>query len=153
MARNEHASHDALESKTLSFPLIGLIGLRVGHRTLCRVSLAIVCTTLCSHGGRALADDGYQLWLKYREIENKELLMQYRGAVSSFIVTGESETCAAARDELNKGLRGLLGKEIPTVTSIKENSQVVGTSRSSDLVRRLFHAAFVEALGRDGSIT
>jgi len=145
-----HVSGDAPVPGTLQILLSGLMGLRVLHRTLCRVLLLIAYTILCSYSESAVADDGSQLWLKYKEIDDKGLLKQYRELISSLVVTGEPETCSAVRNELNKGLRGLLGREIPTAASIGENSLVVGTPRNSVLVRRLFHAPLVERLSREG---
>ncbi|MGA9365550.1 MAG: alpha-glucuronidase family glycosyl hydrolase [Bacteroidota bacterium] len=121
------------------------------YRTLRGGIFLIVCASLyCCLGERALADDGYQLWLKYKEIDDVELLKQYQRSISSFIVMGESETCRVVRDELTRGLSGLLGKEIPSVGSIKENSLVVGTPRNSEILKRLLHGTLVEALGREG---
>lgn len=74
------------------------------------------------------ADDGYGLWLQYRQVKDPPLLQQYRKALASVVTRGNSETMELARHELHRGLRLLLGKEIPPGTDPENiNSLVVGT--------------------------
>jgi len=63
----------------------------------------------------ARAEDGYELWLRYRLVANNSRLREYRGAVTQLVVEGHSPTLAAVRDELTRGLGGLLGRSIPAV--------------------------------------
>jgi alpha-glucuronidase len=70
------------------------------------------------------ADDGYRLWLRYDQLENPRLLQQYRQAISNFSVYGSSPTIHVAKDELTKGLQGLLGKSI-VLAKEKKNASVV----------------------------
>lgn len=55
------------------------------------------------------AEDGYQLWLRYPLISNTSLLEQYRAAISGIHISGNP----AAAEELQRGLKGLLGKDVP----------------------------------------
>jgi alpha-glucuronidase len=120
------------------------------YRTLCRILLILCCTLYSLLNEKAVADDGYRLWLKYKKIEDVELLKQYQRLISSFIVMGESETCRLVRDELSRGLHGLLAKKIPSARSIKDNSLVVGTPRNSEILKTMVHGTLVETLGREG---
>jgi alpha-glucuronidase len=124
--------------------------LQTKHTSLYRISLTLCCIVFFLLGQRAPADDGYQLWLKYKEINDRELLQQYQRSISSFIVMGESETCRIVRDELDRSLRGLLGKQVPCTDSIEDNSLVVGTPRNSEILEKMVHGTSVETLGREG---
>ena len=55
------------------------------------------------------AEDGYDLWLRYPPVSDAALLRDYRERLSEVRVEGGSETLRAAREELQRGLRGLLG--------------------------------------------
>ena len=61
----------------------------------------------------AHAEDGYELWLRYPAVSDASLLQHYRGTLSSIVVLGDSPTLRIARDELRRGLRGLLGRDVP----------------------------------------
>src|ERR1700709_829170 len=54
----------------------------------------------------AQAEDGYDLWLRYRPLE-KASLDQYRPLVTGLMPRGASPTIEAARDEMQRGLSGL----------------------------------------------
>ncbi|HEX2628583.1 MAG TPA: alpha-glucuronidase family glycosyl hydrolase, partial [Chitinophagaceae bacterium] len=58
------------------------------------------------------AEDGYRLWLRYDKITNASLLTQYNSLVRSFCVTGNAPILLSAKQELETGLNGLLGKKI-----------------------------------------
>src|SRR6516225_2010931 len=60
----------------------------------------------------ARAEDGYDLWLRYRPVE-KEWIAPYRAAATNIVVAGASPTITAARDELERGLAGMLGRDVP----------------------------------------
>ncbi len=67
------------------------------------------------------ADDGYDLWLKYNKIDNAQKLAEYQAAISSVVVMGDSPTCQIIKDELKKGLSGLLAKDVPFTNSIEKD--------------------------------
>ncbi|MBE2319323.1 DUF1349 domain-containing protein [Solirubrobacter sp. CPCC 204708] len=98
--------------------------------------------------------NGSQLWLRYTPVPDAE---RYRATVSNIVVenasanpvyrhtanlsteAGGSEklvrsSLEAAREELTRGLSGLLGTSIPAVETASEGSVVVGTRESSPLV-------------------
>ncbi|MGC4101866.1 alpha-glucuronidase family glycosyl hydrolase [Ferruginibacter sp.] len=71
-----------------------------------RKSLLVLCILLISQF--ALAEDGYRLWLRYDKISNASLLGKYRQQLAVPVITGNSATITAAKDELKNGITGLL---------------------------------------------
>lgn len=59
-----------------------------------------------------LAESGYSLWLRYDKISDKQLLALYQNQFKSFWIEGNSPTLKTAKQELSKGLSGLLGVPI-----------------------------------------
>jgi alpha-glucuronidase len=68
------------------------------------------------------AEDGYDLWMRYKQVENAKILQQYRNIITGLAVTGTTTTINIAKEELLKGLQGLLGKPIPVLTYLKNNT-------------------------------
>lgn len=114
------------------------------------ISILLICATLFFPDSTLLADDGYNLWMGYKQIEDKELLKHYQHAISSLLVSGKSETCRIIRDELKMGLQELLGKEIPSVNTIRNATLLVGTPRSSKIIKNLDFNARLSFLGKEG---
>ncbi|RAK51335.1 alpha-glucuronidase family glycosyl hydrolase [Phenylobacterium deserti] len=85
----------------------------------------------------AQADDGYDLWLRYRPIEAR-YADAYRTAATEVVVQGSSPTLLAARAELNRGLSGLLGAApLVSAAPTRDGAVVVGTPASSPLIASL----------------
>src|SRR5690625_7694500 len=57
-----------------------------------------------------LAEDGYRMWLRYVEVARQEKLSDYRGQMRYVVAEGDSPTLLAAREELERGLSGLLDR-------------------------------------------
>ncbi|MBX2917052.1 MAG: alpha-glucuronidase [Cyclobacteriaceae bacterium] len=55
------------------------------------------------------AEDGYRLWLRYDKIPDTRLINQYKKELASLHIPGQSPTLTIIRDELHRGLSGLLG--------------------------------------------
>ena len=104
-------------------------------------------------GGTARAEDGYDLWLRYPRVAEAARLAEYRAAAAQLVVGGDSPTLRAARDELVTGLTGLLGAAPAVRDAIAgEGTIVLGTPRSSPLVRSLAIAAELRGLGPEGYV-
>ena len=58
-------------------------------------------------------EDGYDLWLRYPLIDDAERLAEYRAAIQQVFFPVTTPTLIAARDEVLRGLSGLLGQPIP----------------------------------------
>ena len=69
-------------------------------------------------------ENGYELWLRYKLIDDAELLDTYRATIKTMIKDVRTPTLQVVYKELSQGLSGLLGKSIPlnttndTVTSL-----------------------------------
>jgi alpha-glucuronidase len=105
-------------------------------------------------GAPVRAEDGYDLWLRYRRIDDAALLTEYRAAATQLIVGGDGPTMLAARDELTAGLAGLLGAPpaAARASAIADGAIVIGTPRSSALIRSLPLARELRSLGRGGYV-
>jgi alpha-glucuronidase len=57
----------------------------------------------------ARAEDGYDLWLRYRPMEAADQA-RYRPLATAIVSEGNSPSLGAARSELAQGLSGLLAK-------------------------------------------
>jgi alpha-glucuronidase len=100
---------------------------------------------------KAPADDGYELWLKYRRINDEHLLKQYREAIARVILPGKSQTLRIIHSELKRSLDVMLGVDIRyVVTATRENALVIGTPASSDIVQHLHREGKLQNLGSEG---
>ncbi|HYD37133.1 MAG TPA: alpha-glucuronidase family glycosyl hydrolase, partial [Allosphingosinicella sp.] len=79
----------------------------------------------------AAAEDGYDLWLRYRPLA-PELQRRYAPSLAQLSVTGSSPTLKAAERELARGLDGLLGERAGPGGVL-----IAGTPRSSATIGRL----------------
>jgi alpha-glucuronidase len=86
-----------------------------------KITVLALLVILSGGLNKLYADDGYDLWLKYNKIEDAQKLADYQAAISSVFVQGDSPTCQVIKDELKKGLSGLLGKDIPFTNSIEKD--------------------------------
>jgi alpha-glucuronidase len=83
------------------------------------------------------AEDGYDLWLRYRPLEGE--LAPHLAADLSVIVTPRqmSATSRAALAELERGLGGLLGKSPTLSLDLRAHALVIGTPSSAPALARL----------------
>ena len=96
----------------------------------------------------AHAEDGYDLWLRYRPVE-KAWLAPYAARAALIVEAGSSPTLDAARDELARGLSGMLGHAVPQSDSIsRDGAIVIGTPATSPSIAKL--GLPLEKLGREG---
>jgi alpha-glucuronidase len=100
-------------------------------------------------------EDGYDLWLRYPLVADAQRLLEYRSAVSHLVLStdpkSESATSAATRAELVRGLRGLLGVDVPAARRVQGSGAVVlGTPQNSQLIAALPLRAQLALLGDEG---
>jgi alpha-glucuronidase len=101
----------------------------------------------------AAAEDGYELWLRYHPVSDTALRERYRAALTGLIVDGSSPTLRAAQEELGRGLRGLLDREMPTVREVaRDGVLVAGTRKGSPIVAGLGLDAELERAGEEGFV-
>jgi alpha-glucuronidase len=96
----------------------------------------------------AHAEDGYDLWLRYRPLP-ADSATTYRANVSQLILPDATPTQAATRAELLRGLSGLLGSAPSVSASVSaDGAVIVGTPASSPLIAGL--RLKLQGLGREG---
>ena len=94
--------------------------------------LAIVALSL-----PARAEDGYDLWLRYRPVE-AAWRSQYQPIAAALAPAGGSPTIQAATDELQRGIGGMLGSPPPIVSGAPPAGAIIlGTPASSPLIAGL----------------
>jgi alpha-glucuronidase len=71
------------------------------------------------------AEDGYRLWLRYDKISDAGKLKQYHELLRGYWLTHDSPTMQAVRDELKMALPGLLGVDVPEVSSVNGNGILI----------------------------
>ena len=98
------------------------------------------------------ADDGHRLWLKYDLISNAQVLQAYKNTVRGRMVLGNSPTMAAADWELEIGLAGLLGANVPRIEKLQDGLVVAGAYGSSSLLAGQNLENELGKLGRDGFV-
>jgi alpha-glucuronidase len=91
---------------------------------------------LCGALQPALAEDGYDLWLRYRPVE-AAMRAPYLAATRMLVGGASSPTLDAARDELVRGLSGMLGRPQPAGAAASEGALLYGTPASSPLIAAL----------------
>jgi alpha-glucuronidase len=85
----------------------------------------------------ASAEDGYDLWLRYRPVE-QPWADRYRAAMTQLVAGRTSPTLQAANAELQRGLQGLLGVTLADAQDVSQDGAlVIGTRRSLPLLADL----------------
>ncbi len=97
-------------------------------------------------------ESGYELWLRYRRVDDAARLAEYRREIAALLVEGDSPTLAAARDELTRGLRGLLGRPVPLVRAPRRGALIAGTPAGSPLVASLALGTALSKVGDEGYV-
>ncbi len=102
---------------------------------------------------KIMAEDGYRLWLRYDSIENTDKLNEYKKDINEIHFPGDSPTLKAAREELTKGVAGLLGFPVKFTDKLTgSGTLIVGTPKSSDIVASLSLDGKLEGAGKEGYI-
>src|SRR5215813_11903109 len=108
----------------------GLRAILAMHGRRILMALAALALAPC-----VFAEDGYDLWLRYVPVQ-AQWLAPYRSGATQLVMSAEgsgalSPTLAAARDELDRGLAGLLGAAPSSSESVTEDGALLlGTGRS-----------------------
>jgi len=131
---------------------------------LTRTSIALCAMALMSPARPAPArdiaarapagdEDGYDLWLRYQRLPAGERLTQNQRTLSHIVIENGSPTLDAARDELLKGLAGLLGRA-PVIDTrvVADRSIVLGTPSTSPIVASLNLQRALQQSGDDGFV-
>jgi alpha-glucuronidase len=76
-------------------------------------------------------DDGYRLWLRYEPITNATRLAEARAAFAAVFMPAPTPMLVAARDELARGLTGLLAANVSFCDTAADATLIVGTPRAA----------------------
>lgn len=122
--------------------------LRCNHKWLTFISLTFICLFFRT----AYADNGYRLWLKYDKIENTSYLNHCLSKIKSLKVAGQSQILTTAREELQAGMNGLLGKTLQTGNNNRPVSGLVlaGTPASVKLFKKNKFKHDLKIVGKEG---
>ena len=98
-------------------------------------------------------EDGYRLWLRYDVVCDTGMLRKYNSALKQIMVEGHSGALDAVREELQNGLSGMLGKEIPFESkTLTEGTLLIGTPVSSERIAALPVKDLLKKTGPEGFI-
>ncbi|WP_425445630.1 alpha-glucuronidase family glycosyl hydrolase [Xanthomonas pisi] len=70
----------------------------------------------------ARAEDGYELWLRYHTVADAA---QLQTSARTLVIAGDSSTLHAARDELTRGVQGLLGHALQSAATVTADGAIV----------------------------
>jgi alpha-glucuronidase len=98
-----------------------------------------------------IADDGYDLWMSYRKLDNATMISEYQQVLLSIVIKGSSDTLNIVREEVKKGLGGLLGVNLPIRSKLTTSGGlIIGTPKQSKIIKELDLSKELGALGREG---
>jgi alpha-glucuronidase len=101
-----------------------------------KIFLALLLTWILAPTA-ARAEDGYRLWLRYDPIE-APLRDRYAANATEILAPDAGATATAARDELARGLTGLLGRPVPLAMRVgRDGAILLGTPHSSGAIAAL----------------
>ncbi len=99
----------------------------------------------------SFAEYGYDLWLRYRTIENPEYLESCRRLIRYAVVEGKAPELEAARLELSRGVGGLLGRELNFRETVHEEGCIIaGTPAASPYLDGEPFRQKAASLGKEG---
>jgi len=96
------------------------------------------------------AEDGYDLWLRYRLLENDARASLAKHTTSIVVAQSPSPVMRVVEGELQRGLSGLLGRVVPTTPEISDGAILLGTPLNHPVIERIGLA--MEQLGEEGYI-
>ena len=99
------------------------------------------------------AENGYELWLRYKKITNVTLLDQYKKQINAPVVIGTSQTIAIIRSELFLAFSGLTGNSYKILSStVSSTGFIAGTFSSSDIISSIVPKDELRRIGDEGFI-
>ncbi|WP_303829944.1 alpha-glucuronidase family glycosyl hydrolase [Asticcacaulis taihuensis] len=87
--------------------------------------IAAICFAIAAFASPVLAEDGYDLWLRYHPVE-AAYAAQYKPHATA-IIGGDTPILTSAKAELKRGLNGLLGQDTPIVSQPVDGAIVLQT--------------------------
>jgi alpha-glucuronidase len=97
------------------------------------------------------AEEGYDLWMSCRKLDDATMIGEYRQAFASIVIQGRSDTLDIVHEEVAKGMERLLGVDLPIRRTLTTGGGlVIGTPKQSELIRQLDLSKELATLGREG---
>ncbi len=114
---------------------------------------AFVVVLVCATGVSARAENGYELWLRYRPLTNASLNAARQHAATVVREGSLSPIVQKAVAELERGLNGLLNTQIPTSDRVVvDGAVVIGTPATSKTIASLGWTDALKRLGDEGYV-
>jgi len=99
-----------------------------------------------------MAENGYDLWLKYRKINDIILYNNYREINQEVVFPANSGRLKAAKRELQSGFKGILEINLNEVQQISRQGLIIGMPESSPLISGSSFVSEVRNLDNEGFI-
>jgi alpha-glucuronidase len=107
--------------------------------------------TMILIAGQLLAENGYDLWLRYKPLNSKQQTT-YKQYITELQVNGNSATINVAKEELTNGLNGLLQTKTPFVNTITKNGTIIIGTASSPTIARVGLEKKISQVGQEGFV-
>ena len=102
-----------------------------------KMSLLLTLLAVFFGSSVAMAEDGYELWLRYRPVE-AAAQPRYAAFGTQLVVGGRSPILDAAAGELRRGISAMLGHPRPTAPQVSRDGAIlIGTPASSRAIAGL----------------
>lgn len=99
----------------------------------------------------ARAETGYDAWLRYPAVADAAVRARYDALPATVVVLGDSPILLAARDELIRGVRGMLGRTLRVeARPPREAAILLGTARALETAKLAPEAYVLRALTAGG---
>lgn len=85
-----------------------------------------LCALVCLFAAPAFAEDGYDLWLRYKPVASADTLPR------AVVASSDSPTIRAAVSELQKGLSGLSGQSVSVAANVSAPSVILTRNAPPD---------------------
>ncbi|MBW4888514.1 alpha-glucuronidase [Mucilaginibacter sp. HMF5004] len=99
----------------------------------------------------AKAENGYDLWLRYKPVTNAILKSRYRSMLDHVFFPAESDRLKVAENELGIGLAGMIGTKLQE-TTIAQSGLVIATIDKIGQLKKFIPAGTSEKIGAEGYI-
>src|SRR5476649_2468629 len=99
----------------------------------------------------ALAENGYDLWLRYVPVKDVVLKKQYSGLLRLIYFPAGSDRLKAAHQELERGLSGLIGHSLIS-GSVASSNMIVAKLTEIGILQRNIPDSVQKYIGNEGFV-
>ncbi|MBK6938502.1 MAG: alpha-glucuronidase [Chitinophagaceae bacterium] len=108
------------------------------------VLILTVLITVCGN-----AENGYDLWLRYKPVANKTLLASYRSLLQQINLKGNSATMQVIKDELTRASQGMLNLT-PSFNSRPKSSPGLLIGVATNIYGNGNNSFVIDSIGKEG---